>query len=253
MHDLNTISAGELEGIRKKLGENEDENHFLLSYLDRLRIKYDYELFEFKGTYILNIRGLIISLSYSPSPDKQLRNVLEQMKSRMVIVPGESSIPLLKDISSCEMKIENLMALKRESFSHMAENNILSSRKEYAALFDFYQSVDEYRNYYTYKDMMSKFKERDSKHFSSAVKADEKIVSALIMNSGLIASVGTLKEYRNKGYASGNIKSAISYYFQMNKAEKTVYLFYNDSRISEAYKRIGFYDICPFLILKRNI
>lgn len=169
MHDLNTISAGELEGIRKKLGENEDENHFLLSYLDRLRIKYDYELFEFKGTYILNIRGLIISLSYCPSPDKQLKNILKQMKSRMVIVPGESSIPLLKDISSCEMKIENLMALKRESFSHMAENNILSSRKEYAALFDFYESVDEYRSYYTYKDMMSKFNERDSKHFSSAV------------------------------------------------------------------------------------
>ena len=75
MHDLNTISAGELEGIRKKLGENEDENHFLLSYLDRLRIKYDYELFEFKGRLLEddNVEDISMNVKSAETVISELR------------------------------------------------------------------------------------------------------------------------------------------------------------------------------------
>ena len=253
MQALNPISKRELPLVIKELNEKREKNRFLLSYIEKLEIERDYKLFRYGKTYILDIRNLIISLSYTEEPDRELKDVIGNIKSRMVIIPGEKTIEIFKDIEAEEKKVERLMVFKREGFKSEYEESILSSFKDYLALLDFYDEIDEYKGYYSPRDMAVKFRDRDKAHFASAIKVEGKIVSALFMNSALIASVGTLKEYRKKGYAERNIKSAIAYYFDSNKDEKSVYLFYNDEKIGELYRKMGFSDVSPFLIIKRKI
>ena len=235
-----------------ELMRNEDENHFLLTYMHGLVFERDYTLIKYGSSYVLNIKNLILSISYSVEPPKGLKEYISDMNARMVIAPGVENIRELEHIAADEKKRESLMAIRRDSIESCYENTVRNDYRTYKELISFYNSIKEYRGFYSTEDMKKKQKSHDDSHFASSLTDEDGIVSALFVNSGLLASVATREDKRERGYATRNIISALSYYFENNKAEKKAYLFYNDEKAEKLYKRIGFYNVCPFLILKRR-
>lgn len=251
MDALKKIEKGELEDIISRLREKEDENHFLLTYLLALRWE-DYKLYRFKETFIANIKGLVTSLSYTPVITEEMKKIIEQIPSRMIIIPGPENTKMLRQMAYDEIREENLMAYEKKEEATEYPSYILNTLNEYMALQELYDEIEEYRSYYSQADMVKKFRSRDSRHIASAIKEDGKVVSSLFINDGLIVSVGTIPGYRNRGLATRNVSSAIYHYFTKNIDEYTVYLFYNNEKARKIYLKIGFHDVCPFIIIKRR-
>ena len=250
---LRKVDSCEISSIIHILESKKEHNRFILTYLNAFNDADDIIIYEYGGTYIANLKGLIISLSYTENPAPLIRTILEDMSFRMLIAPGEKMGKILSGIDADERRYETLMAYKRGEKTIESPARILDSLEEYHDLFEFYQGTDEYRNFYSYEDMARKFRERDEKHFASAVFCRCKPVSALFVNNGLIASVATATNERRKGYARENILGAIRYYFDRNREENRIYLFYNDNKVKGLYQGMGFYDVCPFTVIKRRL
>lgn len=250
---LRKAESCEISSIIDLLEKKKEHNRFILTYLKASYDADDIIIYEYDGTYIVNLKGLIITLSYTEDPDPIIRSVLDDMSFRMLIVPGEKMGKILSGIDANERRYETLMAYKRLEKTIESTARIPNTIEEYHDLFEFYQGTDEYRNFYSYEDMARKFRERDEKHFASAVFRDGKPVSALFINNGLIASVATAASERRKGYARENILGAIKQYFDWNREENRIYLFYNDNKVKGLYQGMGFYDVCPFTVIKRRL
>lgn len=250
---LKVIDEKHIPSIMMGLERNRDENHFFLSYMKKLKAGKDYTILKYGSTYILDIKRLITALSYTDENEDGIDDILSGIQSRMIIAPGKMICASLSSLDADEKRIENLMAYGRTGRETPLEPYILSKLSDYADLLSFYEHMPEYAGYYTYSDMVKKHQNSDCTHFASAIREKGIIVSALIMNEGLISSVGTLQKFRGMGFASRNIRSAVYHYLRTNPCENSVYLFYNNEKNAELYRTLGFYDVCPFMIIKRKI
>ncbi len=249
---MQKVRTDDIDEAIALLKRNEDENCFILSYLSKLERK-QYTLCLDKGTFILYVRGLLAAISYSDEPSDAILSFLEREKPRITIAPGLALRTMLSGIDAESIRCESLMVYERKNGLEKSHSEILSTEDEYASLIEFYEKIDEFASYYTYHDMARKYTIQDSAHFASVIRKNGCIISSLFVNDGLIASVGTLKEERKKGYATRNIKGAMNYYFENNPHSSKIYLLYSDQNVRSLYSAIGFTDICPYTVVKRSI
>ena len=98
------VSHNDRIKVIDELKRNEYENHFLLTYMHSLAFEKDYTLIKYGSSYVLNIKNLILSLSYSVEPPEGLKEYISDMNARMVIAPGVENIRELEHIAADEKK-----------------------------------------------------------------------------------------------------------------------------------------------------
>ena len=105
---LRKVDSCEISSIIHILESKKEHNRFILTYLNAFNDADDIIIYEYKGTYIANLKGLIISLSYTENPDPLIRTILEDMSFRMLIAPGEKMGKILSGIDADERRYESI-------------------------------------------------------------------------------------------------------------------------------------------------
>ncbi len=247
---LRELKKEEYRKTYRLLRKDSDGNHFFLHYMEILD-NSSYSIFLFEDTYILYVENILATHSKKDRIPEEALKFISSLKFRMLISPGRND-GIENLVKGNYFRREYLMAFRAGKYQEVeTEEHIISTIEEYEEIAGFYDQVDEFRNTYSLSDMQKKFSSRDNKNFISAIKDGGRTVSALVVNSGIISSVGTIKEYRKRGLAGENIKSALSYFFRNNGKKSNIFLLYDDNAMGSYYRSLGFDDITEINVIKR--